>query len=165
MAFQNPQDPGHSLKQTLEPLNFWSIFLFFGLSLTLGFPSVLRLDVIMIETAMDILVPSWWEIQVTVASSLFVIVAYWFFTYRSGDVDVQRLDRNSTNPGVTVSFYFFWEFWCGFLWGFPLAMRIKVNFFLVCFGLFFLPIFGVNLCGCLRSDCFECENLVGSYEL
>jgi hypothetical protein len=63
----------------------------------------------MIETAMDILVPSWWEIQVTVAASLFVIVAYWFFTYRSGDVDVdrQRLDRNSLNPGVTVSVLFF----------------------------------------------------------
>jgi hypothetical protein len=64
---------------------------------------------IMIETALDILVPSWWEIKVTVAASLFVIVAYWFFTYRSGDVDVDRqhLDGNPSNPGVTVSFLFF----------------------------------------------------------
>jgi hypothetical protein len=77
--------------------------------LTLGFPSVLRLDVIMIETAMDILVPSWWEIQVTVAASLCGLVASGFFPYRSGDVDVdrQRLDRNSLNPGVTVSVLFF----------------------------------------------------------
>lgn len=59
---------------------------------------------IMIETALDILVPSWWEIKVTVAASLFVIAAYWFFTYRSGDVDGdrQRLDSNTPNPGVMM---------------------------------------------------------------
>ncbi|KAI6693681.1 hypothetical protein NL676_021391 [Syzygium grande] len=34
------------------------------------------------ETAiLEILVPSWWEVKVTVATSVFVTLAYWFFTY------------------------------------------------------------------------------------
>ncbi|KAE8714470.1 C2 and GRAM domain-containing protein [Hibiscus syriacus] len=41
----------------------------------------------MIETAVlvDYLVPSWWEIKVAVAASLFVIVSYWFFALQSED--------------------------------------------------------------------------------
>lgn len=34
--------------------------------------------------SLDFLVPSLWEIKVTVAASVFVIFAYWFFTYRGG---------------------------------------------------------------------------------
>ncbi|XP_076887251.1 BAG-associated GRAM protein 1-like [Bidens hawaiensis] len=34
-------------------------------------------------TSIDFLVPSWWEVEVSVAASLFVIAAYWFFTYDS----------------------------------------------------------------------------------
>ncbi|KAI5351378.1 PREDICTED: BAG-associated GRAM 1 [Prunus dulcis] len=34
--------------------------------------------------SLDFLVPSLWEIEVTVAASVFVIFAYWFFTYRGG---------------------------------------------------------------------------------
>ncbi|KAF5452559.1 hypothetical protein F2P56_027539 [Juglans regia] len=57
----------------------------------------------LIERMLDIFVPSWWEIKVTVAASVFVIVAYWFFTYRSGDVDGDRalVDGNSPNSGDT----------------------------------------------------------------
>lgn len=33
-----------------------------------------------VETAMEFLVPSWWEVQVTVAAAAFVVVAYWFFS-------------------------------------------------------------------------------------
>ncbi|XP_052293177.1 BAG-associated GRAM protein 1 isoform X8 [Citrus sinensis] len=44
----------------------------------------------MIETAMEILVPSWWEIQVTVAASLCVIASYWFFFSKTGDFGVDR---------------------------------------------------------------------------
>lgn len=32
-----------------------------------------------VETAMEFLVPSWWEVQVTVAAA-FVVVSYWFFS-------------------------------------------------------------------------------------
>ncbi|XVE80910.1 hypothetical protein DITRI_Ditri15bG0019100 [Diplodiscus trichospermus] len=41
----------------------------------------------MIETAvaLEYLVPSWWEIKVAVAASVFVIVSYWFFTFQGGD--------------------------------------------------------------------------------
>lgn len=36
------------------------------------------------EAAFDFLVPSWWETEVTVAAALFIIAAYWFFTYDEG---------------------------------------------------------------------------------
>lgn len=57
----------------------------------------------LLERTLDIFVPSWWEIKVTVAASVFVIVAYWFFTYRSGDVDGDEalVDGNSPKSGDT----------------------------------------------------------------
>ncbi|XWS09426.1 hypothetical protein CRYUN_Cryun40dG0083700 [Craigia yunnanensis] len=44
---------------------------------------------VMIETAavVEYLVPSWWEIKVAVAASVFVIFSYWFFTFQGGDGD------------------------------------------------------------------------------
>ena len=39
---------------------------------------------------LDFLVPSWWEIKVTVAASAFVIFSYWFFSHKAcanGDGD------------------------------------------------------------------------------
>ena len=53
----------------------------------------------MIETAMEFLVLSWWEIKVTVVASIFVIIAYWFFTYRTKEFIVVRSlgDVNSPN--------------------------------------------------------------------
>ncbi|KAJ7980645.1 BAG-associated GRAM protein 1 [Quillaja saponaria] len=48
------------------------------------------------STVLEFLVPSLWEIQVTVAASIFVILAYWFFTYRS-DGDRALVD-NSASP-------------------------------------------------------------------
>ncbi|PWA91114.1 C2 domain, GRAM domain protein [Artemisia annua] len=36
------------------------------------------------ETRIDLLLPSWWEVEVTVAAAVFVIGAYWFFTYDGG---------------------------------------------------------------------------------
>ncbi|KAK8682536.1 hypothetical protein V6N13_054921 [Hibiscus sabdariffa] len=43
----------------------------------------------MIETAVvvEYLFPSWWEIKVAVAASVFVIVSYWFFALQGGDDD------------------------------------------------------------------------------
>lgn len=32
------------------------------------------------ETAIELLLPSWWEVQVTVAAAAFVVLAYWFFS-------------------------------------------------------------------------------------
>ncbi|XVF37577.1 hypothetical protein REPUB_Repub20aG0021300 [Reevesia pubescens] len=54
----------------------------------------------MIETAvvLEYLVPSWWEIKVAVAASVFVIVSYWFFTFQGGDGvggDRSQLTENS----------------------------------------------------------------------
>ncbi|KAK9725198.1 hypothetical protein RND81_05G128300 [Saponaria officinalis] len=34
---------------------------------------------LVIETAVNSLLPSWWEVEVTVAAALFVIAAYWYF--------------------------------------------------------------------------------------
>ncbi|XP_062090086.1 BAG-associated GRAM protein 1 isoform X2 [Humulus lupulus] len=40
---------------------------------------------VMVEKVLlDFFVPSWWETKVTVAASLFVILAYWFFSRRPG---------------------------------------------------------------------------------
>ncbi|KAB2039472.1 hypothetical protein ES319_D02G012500v1 [Gossypium barbadense] len=43
----------------------------------------------MIETGVvvDYLVPSWWEVKVAVAASVFVIVSYWFFALQGKDGD------------------------------------------------------------------------------
>lgn len=38
----------------------------------------------MIDTAFDFLLPSWWEVEVSVAGAAFVIAAYWFFAYATG---------------------------------------------------------------------------------
>lgn len=43
------------------------------------------------ETAIDCLLPSWWEVQVTVAAAFFFIAAYWFFAY---DGDISTGDRS-----------------------------------------------------------------------
>ncbi|KAA8532140.1 hypothetical protein F0562_006718 [Nyssa sinensis] len=48
--------------------------------------------------AFDFLVPSWWEVQVSVAAAVFVIVAYCFFTFSGGgetDVDGGSVVDNS----------------------------------------------------------------------
>ncbi|CAM8881841.1 unnamed protein product [Rhodiola kirilowii] len=39
----------------------------------------------MIDSAFDFLVPSMWEVEVSVAMAVFVIAAYWFLTWISGD--------------------------------------------------------------------------------
>ncbi|KAM7464885.1 hypothetical protein LguiB_012447 [Lonicera macranthoides] len=41
----------------------------------------LKLKEMIADKALDFLVPSWWEIQVTIATAAFVIAAYWFFTF------------------------------------------------------------------------------------
>ncbi|KAK4482629.1 hypothetical protein RD792_009793 [Penstemon davidsonii] len=38
-----------------------------------------------VETVIEFLVPSWWEVQVTVAAAAFVVVSYWFYTFGGGD--------------------------------------------------------------------------------
>ncbi|GLT91575.1 hypothetical protein SLE2022_094560 [Rubroshorea leprosula] len=57
-----------------------------------------------IETAVECLVPSWWEVKVTVAASVFVILSYWFFTYGGGDRgcggDRSQLGENSDTAGI-----------------------------------------------------------------
>ncbi|XP_022972086.1 BAG-associated GRAM protein 1 [Cucurbita maxima] len=49
-----------------------------------------------IPMALDFLLPSWLEIKITLATSLFVIFAYWFFAYRSSlfDGDPSVLDNS-----------------------------------------------------------------------
>ncbi|KAL7106362.1 hypothetical protein ACP275_07G108500 [Erythranthe tilingii] len=45
-----------------------------------------------VDTAMEFLVPSWWEVQVTLAAAVFMVVSYWFFTL-DGDGCGCRDDR------------------------------------------------------------------------
>ncbi|KAL3641534.1 BAG-associated GRAM protein 1 [Castilleja foliolosa] len=40
---------------------------------------------VVVDTAMDFLVPSWWEVQVTLAAAAFIVMAYWFFSIGGGD--------------------------------------------------------------------------------
>ncbi|XP_038991859.1 BAG-associated GRAM protein 1-like isoform X1 [Hibiscus syriacus] len=57
-----------------------------------------------IETAVVVqyLVPSWWEIKVSAAASVFVIVSYWFFALQIGDGDGgdRSLLLDNTSDGV-----------------------------------------------------------------
>lgn len=61
------------------------------------------MDSYRIDSALDFLVPSLWEIKVTLATSIFVILAYWFFTYRNGDFDTDRslIDNSGTTGDVS----------------------------------------------------------------
>lgn len=52
----------------------------------------------MIENAVDFLLPSWWEVKVSVATTLFVVAAYWFFTSHIGKMDDDR--SLVDNPGA-----------------------------------------------------------------
>ncbi|KAK9068944.1 hypothetical protein SSX86_013060 [Deinandra increscens subsp. villosa] len=57
-----------------------------------------------IETRIDFLLPSWWEVEVSVAASFFVIAAYWFFTYdgHTGSGDRSLFDNSSVVSGDRV---------------------------------------------------------------
>ncbi|XP_048233851.1 BAG-associated GRAM protein 1 isoform X2 [Ricinus communis] len=64
--------------------------------------------VMMMDSVLDFLVPSWWEIKVTVAAAVFVMSSYWFFSWSGGagggDIDGGGTDRsqmleNSGNSG------------------------------------------------------------------
>ncbi|KAI4342822.1 hypothetical protein MLD38_027395 [Melastoma candidum] len=55
----------------------------------------------------QVLLPSWWEIKVSVAASLFVIAAYWFFTYgadgeRESDRSLMEFSGDSVDAGGKV---------------------------------------------------------------
>ncbi|KAI4324362.1 hypothetical protein L6164_023910 [Bauhinia variegata] len=52
----------------------------------------------MMDSALEFLVPSLWEIEVTFAASIFAILSFWFFTFRSGDLDTDRALENSGDP-------------------------------------------------------------------
>lgn len=61
---------------------------------------------VLVVTAMDFavlgfLIPSLWEIEVAFAASVFVILAYWFFTFRVADRDSDRsLSENSAGDSA-----------------------------------------------------------------
>ncbi|PHT40205.1 hypothetical protein CQW23_19059 [Capsicum baccatum] len=40
-----------------------------------------------VETALEVLVPSWWEVKITVAATVFVVISYWFFAFGGDDDD------------------------------------------------------------------------------
>ncbi|XP_057781368.1 BAG-associated GRAM protein 1 [Salvia miltiorrhiza] len=50
-----------------------------------------------VETAMELLVPSWWEVQVTVAAAAFVVVAYWFFSAGGGGGDDRAFEESGAD--------------------------------------------------------------------
>lgn len=51
----------------------------------------------MVQSAVEFLVPSTWEIEVAVAASAFLIASYWLFAYRVGGDDDVGFDP-SRNP-------------------------------------------------------------------
>ncbi|CAK9324847.1 unnamed protein product [Citrullus colocynthis] len=55
-----------------------------------------------IAMALDFLLPSWLEIKITLATSLFVIFAYWFFAYRSGLFDADRSVVDGSGDAIHV---------------------------------------------------------------
>lgn len=50
----------------------------------------------MIEEALHFLVPTWWEVEISVAAAVFVIITYWFFTYGNGEID----ESQATGEGL-----------------------------------------------------------------
>lgn len=46
---------------------------------------------IFMEAALHFLVPTWWEVEITAAAAVFVIIAYWLFTYGSGEIDENQI--------------------------------------------------------------------------
>lgn len=50
----------------------------------------------MIEEALHFLVPTWWEVEISVAVAVFVIITYWFFTYGNGEID----ESQATGEGL-----------------------------------------------------------------
>ncbi|XP_057469741.1 BAG-associated GRAM protein 1-like isoform X2 [Actinidia eriantha] len=48
----------------------------------------------MIGTAFDVVLPSWWEVEVSVAAAAFVIFAYWFFSQCDGGVESNGGDKH-----------------------------------------------------------------------
>ena len=77
----------------------------------------------MIEEALHFLLPTWWEVEITVAAAVFVIITYWFFTYGNGDVDENQAIREGLiGDGIDdkvkvnlVDFFFFFWFGIAFL--------------------------------------------------
>ncbi|KAL0547369.1 hypothetical protein IC582_017299 [Cucumis melo] len=55
-----------------------------------------------IAMALDFLLPSWLEIKITLATSLFVVFAYWFFAYWSGLFDADRSVVDGSGDGIHV---------------------------------------------------------------
>lgn len=61
-------------------------------------------------TLLEFLIPSWWEVEVTVAAAAFLVAAYWFFTFGGageGEVDDRALvdgavDGIDDSKGVQV---------------------------------------------------------------
>ncbi|KDP44241.1 hypothetical protein JCGZ_05708 [Jatropha curcas] len=56
---------------------------------------------VMIDAALDFLLPSWWEIKVTVAAAIFMIASFRFFAWSggAGDNDRSQILDNSGNSG------------------------------------------------------------------
>lgn len=51
----------------------------------------------MVQSAVEVLLPSSWEIEVAVVASVFLIASYWLFAYRGGgddDVGCVGFDRS-----------------------------------------------------------------------
>lgn len=52
----------------------------------------------MVQSAVEFLVPSTWEIEVAVAASAFLIASYWLFAYRYDDAGFDP-SRNPADSG------------------------------------------------------------------
>lgn len=68
------------------------------------FHNNLEIHTMITETSIHFLLPSLWEVEVTVAASLFVIAAFWFFTYNGQSSSCNRsiFDNSSNVSGDSV---------------------------------------------------------------
>ncbi|CAN4115480.1 unnamed protein product [Withania somnifera] len=55
-----------------------------------------------VETALEVLVPSWWEVKVTVAATVFVIISYCFFAFGGHDNAGDRVAVDDDSGVVDV---------------------------------------------------------------
>lgn len=75
----------------------------------------------MVQSAVEVLLPSPWEIEVAVVASVFLIASYWLFAYRGGGDDdvvgvgfdrsrlMQNLDSGDAifDKDKVLNFFFF----------------------------------------------------------
>ena len=72
----------------------------------------------MVDFAKKLLVPSWWEIQVSLAAAAFIICVYCFFSYQNCVADDRKVTGDSADKQKVYSHLLFsilFVFWLAFI--------------------------------------------------